>query len=200
MDKCHQVHIYISGNHDITKDVLRAIDAILNDNFILGLTIIGYALAALVSDDPSEAYSATDCITTSKSLITLFSPITKQYQFISGQDSIELRKLLNDNNFIDVRVNGFPYHRFVLIKIHDLWYLLSSYAEQYTLQIKQVDAYNLLTNMNASTYNLAFETQINEPGYTRLTLAIGTYSNDYEQRLLNFLNAYITRYQMNEYD
>lgn len=128
---------------------------------------------------------------TSKSLTKLFNPITKDYEFMSGYPIKELHDMLQENNFIDVKVTKLEYHRFILVKLNNIWYLMNSFAEKYTLKIKQVDPYDLLTNMNADTYNTLFEDKIYKSGYAKLIIKIGLYYPDYNERMISFLSKHI---------
>lgn len=186
--QCAYKHVYINGDDDIKTDASEAYNLISRGNFLDGLRHIGYAIAPLVSDDISEDYNCTDCITTSKALVKLFSPVTKTYTLISGRDSQDLRSILSHSNFIDVKVTGLEYHRFILIKIDDLWHLCTSYSGKYTLKITPIHAYNLLANMSARTYNFVFDTSIDKVGYATLILSAGRYPPNYQERLLFYLS------------
>jgi hypothetical protein len=190
--ECEYTHIYISDSEDISTDATVAYNLISQGKFLDGLRYIGYAIASIISDDVDEDHNCTDCITTSKALVKLFAPVTKTYTLVSGQNSDKLQSILLHSNFIDVKVSGLEYHRFVLIKIDDTWYLCGSFSEKYTLRIVPVHAYHLLTNMNANTYNLVFDSSINKSGYATLSLSVGTYSSNYRERLLLYLSKRMT--------
>lgn len=192
MSICYRQHIYITSNDDISSDALIATELINQGNFFGGLEHIGYAIALLVSDDPNEDYNSTDCITTAKSLTKLFLPITKPYKVFSGNHSEELKYLLSINNFVDVKVSVLGYHRFILVKINNLWYMMGSYGELYTLRIKQVDAYHILTNMNGEMYSKLFDDLVINDNYAILHISIGNYSSNYIDRLLMLLSKHIS--------
>ena len=183
---------YIGITDNINNDVKLSIKSLDRENFINTIRIIGYAIGTLSNFDILENdYNTTDCITTNKSLHVLFQPtLIINYSYYSNQaNELKLANFIKEYNFINVTVRGFDYHRFILIKLTNNWYIMDSFADVYTLRIDIIEPYNLLTNFNINVYQFMFsDVNTKSDGYIKLELKIGLYDINYKLRLMNWLN------------
>lgn len=185
---------YVSIYDDITDDAVNAIKLLKNGNFIESLVTIGYTIATLSKVDIQETdYNATDCINTSKAIISLFAPtfIHKEtlYSDSTNHNWSQILSLLDRCNFISVTVHQLDYHRFILVKLEcNKWYLIDSFSGYYTMKIRAIDPYILLRDINIM-YGKLFAPPEGVNCIARLQLNFGCYDNYYRNRLLTWLEA-----------
>ena len=187
---------YISTTDDISEDATISLHLLEDhDNFISSLQQVGYAIASLVKPDKDETdYFATDCITTQKSLISLFSPTFAMKNVIHvGEDNEWLSDAVDTYNFIAATIHVVDYHRIVLIKISGVWYLIESYSEEYTLKVTDVNAYTLLSKLDSNMYEDLFG-PVDRKGYARIDVKFGMYDHNYKLRFSLMLRERINVY------
>lgn len=125
--------IYYTSN-DIENSRLLTEYNYRDDNIIDCLKYMGpiFNVIAGFNMDKCDICNVTDCFYTSRYLMNLFSPLIDKVLILENT----VPPSVSNYNILDINfVGGYPYHRFLLIKLYDQWYLMNSYSGLYNLTI-----------------------------------------------------------------
>jgi hypothetical protein len=149
-----------------------------SDNIIDCMINLGsiFNAVGMFNVDRHDLVNTSDCIFTSRYIMRLFSPsIHEKIKTIDHLTSDILK-----HNFFDVIISSDKiFHNFTVVKIENLWYLMDSYTQNYTLKIliinDVVSVFNDLIDGITELYKELFKIQYDSDQKTMIEMQCGTY-------------------------
>jgi hypothetical protein len=122
--------------------------------------------------------------------MALFSPLIDESLILENIVPLHM----SNYNLLDINIDGgYPYHRFLLIKLYDRWYLMNSYAGLYTLTITPVSftVLNELLSNSETIHEELFRKSYFPNGKCTLKIKCGNYDTIPIDRLKSWINNYL---------
>jgi len=150
--------------------------------FIQTLVTMGSVVKALFLD----AFSPTDCCSTTECVNKLFSPT------ISGEISTGFVETMSCDEYNFFMFEGSsPFHMFICVKIDSRIYIIQSYGSRYNLKVKDItNEIHRFEKIDRESYDFLFETKFYIPEKTKLSMKYGNYDKLPCDRLLTLISEF----------